>query len=43
MSCKKGGFVTLRHNKLRNIIGALLKELCHDGAIEPTLQPVIDK
>ena len=42
MSCKKGGFVTLRHNKLTDIKGALLEEVCHDVAIEPILQPVTD-
>ena len=42
MSCKKGGFVTLRHNKLRDITGALLEEVCHDVAIEPILQPISD-
>ena len=42
MSCKKVGFVTLRHSKLRGITGALLEEVCHDVAIEPILQPVTD-
>ena len=42
MSCKKGGFVTLCHNKLRGITAALLEEVCHDVAIEPILQPVTD-
>ena len=32
--------MTLRHNKLRDIRGALLEEVCHDVAIEPILQPV---
>ena len=30
MLCKNGGFVTLRHNKLRDVTGALLEEICHD-------------
>ena len=38
LSCKKGGFITLRHNRLRNITASLLKEVCHDVRIEPTLQ-----
>ena len=38
LSCKKGGFITLRHNRLRNITANLLKEVCHDVRIEPTLQ-----
>ena len=40
MSCKKGGFVTLRHNKLRDSTGALLEEVCHDVAIEPVLPQI---
>ena len=36
--CKKGGFVTLRHNNLRDITAALLKEVCHDVKVEPQLQ-----
>ena len=38
LTCKKGGFITLRHNRLRNITASLLKEVCHDVRIEPTLQ-----
>ena len=30
MSCKKGGFMTLRHNKLREITGAFLEKVCHE-------------
>ena len=37
-----GGFVTLHHNKLKDITGALLEEVCHDVAVEPILQPVPD-
>ena len=40
LTCKKGGFITLRHNRLRNINASLLKEVCHDVRIEPTLQKV---
>ena len=28
LSCKRGGFVTLRHNELRNITADLLREVC---------------
>ena len=38
VTCKNGGFITLRHNRLRNVITSLLKEVCHDVRIEPTLQ-----
>ena len=37
MSCKKGGFITLRHNNVRNLTANMLKEVCSDVAIEPPL------
>ena len=37
-TCKKGGFITLHHNRFRNITASLIKEVCHDVRIEPTLQ-----
>ena len=40
--CEIGGFMALRHNKLRDIAGALLEEVCHDIAIGPILQTVGD-
>ena len=33
MSYLKGGFVTLRHNKLRDITGEFLEEVCQDVAV----------
>ena len=42
VSFKKGGFVTLCHNKLRDSTGALLEEVCHDAAIEPVLPQITD-
>ena len=38
LSCKKGGFVTLRHNEIRDITAKLLAEVCKDVATEPVLQ-----
>ena len=37
LSCKKGGFVSLRHNELRDLTANLLSEVCVDVAIEPQL------
>ena len=40
LSCKKGGFVTLRHNDIRNTTAKLLSEVCNEVRIEPMLQPL---
>ena len=38
LSCKKGGFISLRHNRIRNLTTTLLREVCHDVQVEPRLQ-----
>ena len=40
MICSFGGYPTIRHNELRDIIGSLLSEVCHNVAIKPRLQPL---
>ena len=40
MSCKKGGFVTIRHNDLRHLTAKILSEVCYDAEIEPTVVPL---
>ena len=40
MSCKKGGFITIRPNNLRDLTTNLLTEVCKDVDIEPQLLPV---
>ena len=37
MSCKKGGFITMRHNDLRDMTADLLSEVCKDVEVEPVL------
>ena len=37
MSCKKGGFVTLRYNEVRDITATPLSEVCKDVELEPSL------
>ena len=38
LSCKKGGFVTIPHNHVRNITATLLNEISNNVQIEPQLQ-----
>lgn len=38
LSCKKGGFVTQRHNEVRDITADLLAEVCPDVSVEPHLE-----
>ena len=38
LTSKKGGFITLRHNRVRNITASLPKEVYHDVRIESTFQ-----
>ena len=40
MPVEKGGFVTLRHNSLRDLLAELLEEICKDVVIEPPLLPL---
>ena len=37
LSCKKGGFVTLRHNEIRDLTSIMLNEVCPDVRREPRL------
>ena len=40
LSCKKGGFIALRHNEVRDITSELLDEVCVDVRKKPILQEV---
>ena len=40
MSCKKGGFVSIRHNDLRDLTARIVSEVCKDTEIEPKLLPL---
>ena len=38
LSCKKGGFISLRHNQIRDLTANLLNIIFHDVLIETTPQ-----
>ena len=38
MNCKKGGFISARHDNLRNFEAKLLSQVCNDVETEPQLQ-----
>eukprot|EP00794_Sanderia_malayensis_P014383 gene14383-15881_t len=38
--CKKGGFIHVRHDHLRNLEANLFSQVCRDVKLEPKLQPV---
>ena len=40
ISCKKGGFVSIRQNDLRDLIARIVSEVCKDTEIEPKLLPL---
>ena len=40
MTCHLGGFLTVRHNDIRDFTASLLTGFCYNVATEPTLQPL---
>ena len=40
MVCRRGGFITQRHDELPNLEAELLKSVCNDVEIEPVLQDI---
>ena len=40
LNCKRGGYVNMRHNNIRDFEATLLNEVCKDVKIEPMLLPV---
>ena len=40
ITCPRGGFPILRHNKIRDLTANLLTEVCHEVSTEPDLQPL---
>ena len=40
LSCKNGGFISIRHNSIRDVTAKLLHEVCREVQLEPPLQPL---
>ena len=40
LSCKMGGYVSMRHNRIRDLEAELMREVCNDVRIEPELLPL---
>ena len=43
MNCKRGGFVIMKHNDIRDFEVNLLKKVCNNVEIEPPLQPLTNE
>ena len=43
MNCKRGGFITMRHNDIRDFEVNLLSKVCNDVESEPSLQPITNE
>ena len=40
LSCQLGGYVIMRHNRVRDLEADLMKEVCHNVQVEPELLPI---
>ena len=40
MTCKKGGFICIRHDEVRDLTASMLREVCNDVSTEPLLLPL---
>ena len=40
LTCKRGGYVLVRHNAVRDTLAEVLREVCKDVKVEPQLLPV---
>ena len=38
--CKKGGYVSMRHDRIRDLEASMLKDVCKDVKVEPELLPI---
>ena len=35
LTCKRGGYIAVRHNDMRDLAANLLSQVCHDVKVEP--------
>ena len=40
LTCKLGGYTSMRHNSIRNTEAQIMREVCKDVQLEPMLQPM---
>ena len=40
LTCLKGGFIHRRHDEIRDLLAAVLKEVSYDASSEPALAPL---
>ena len=40
LTCKRGGFIGIRHDELRDFTAEVLEEICKDVVVEPLLTPL---
>ena len=40
LTCTLGGYVIMRHNKIRDLEASILKDICKDVKVEPQLLPI---
>ena len=40
LTCRRGGYITMRHDEVRDLFTTLLSETCHNVSSEPELQPL---
>ena len=43
LSCQKGGYSMMRHNRIRDVEAELMREVCTDVRIEPQLLPLANE
>jgi hypothetical protein len=40
LTCTKGGYIIMRHNRIRDLEASILRDICKDVKVEPALLPI---